>query len=125
MSYRTSRFTLLYSAQPAQETTWRPAADVYRTKDGWLLKFELAGVSSDDIRVHAQGSALTVGGVRRDVTAEENCCQYSMEIPYSRFERTIHLPCNIDSASIDIEYGNGILLVRLTPIGGTENESGA
>ncbi len=108
---------MLYTtlSQPASETTWSPAADVYRTRDGWLLKFELAGVSLEDIRVHAHGSAITVAGVRRDLTAEENCCcQYSMEIPYSRFERTIHLPCNVDQARLDVEYRNGILLVRLT-----------
>lgn len=105
---------MLYStvAVPARETTWRPLADVYRIRDGWLLKFELAGVRLDDIRVSARGAAVTVSGVRRDRILEQDCCQYSMEIPYNRFERTIHLPCDVESADLNVEYRNGILLVR-------------
>lgn len=107
---------MLYStvAQPARETTWRPAADVYRLRDGWLLKLELAGLTLDDVSVHARDTAITVSGVRRDQMVEQGCTQYSMEISYSRFERTIHLPCNIEAADLDIKYKNGILLVRVT-----------
>ena len=28
------------------EETWQPRADIYRMPDGWLVKLELAGVSS-------------------------------------------------------------------------------
>jgi HSP20 family protein len=106
---------MIYSSftEPAPETKWRPAADVYRTKSGWLLKFELAGVELSDIHITASERALTVSGVRRDTMAEKDCCQYSMEISYSRFERTIHLPCEIDSARLDVEHRNGILLVHV------------
>ena len=113
MSQKPNHLSMLYStvAQPARATSWRPAADVYRTPDGWLLKFELAGVRLDDIHVSARGSGITVSGVRRD-TVEQECCQYSMEISYSRFERTIHLPCELESAELNVEYQHGILLVR-------------
>jgi HSP20 family protein len=106
---------MLYStvAEPARQTTWRPAADVYRSSDGWLLKFELAGVAMEDVSVSARGSALTVSGVRRDQMADGNFCQYSMEISYSRFERKIHLPCDIEKATLDIEFVMGILLVHV------------
>lgn len=115
MPHQPNHLKMIYStvAQPAGDILWRPAADVYRLKSGWLLKFELAGVTVDDIHVSARGSAITVRGVRRDTMIEENCCQYSMEISYSRFERTIHLPCQIEDASLDIQYKQGILLVRV------------
>jgi HSP20 family protein len=105
------------SAQAAPATTWRPPADVYRTRDGWLLKFDLAGVRLEDVTVQASGSAVTVSGVRRDWMIEEGCCHYSMEISYSRFERTIHLPCDIETARVTVDYRNGILLVRATTEG--------
>ncbi len=106
---------MIYStvAEPARTTTWRPAADVYRTREGWLLKFELAGVRLDDISVAAQGSGITITGVRRDQMLEEGCCHYSMEMSYSRFERTIHLPCGLESAALDVSYEDGILVVRV------------
>jgi HSP20 family protein len=116
MSKRANHLSMLYStvAEPAREISWRPAADVYRTRDGWLLKFELAGVQLDDVRVATSGSGIIVNGVRRDQLAEQDCCHYSMEISYSRFERTVHLPCSLDSAKLDVAYENGILLVRVT-----------
>ena len=116
MSPKPKHLSMLYStvAEPARATTWRPAADVYRTRDGWLLKFELAGIQLDDISVAAQGSGITVTGVRRDRISEEGCCHYSMEMSYSRFERTIHLPCDLGSAALDVGYKDGILVVRVS-----------
>lgn len=115
MTHKPDRFGMFFpsAAEPAQEAAWRPRADVYRTRDGWLLKFELAGVQLDDITVSAQGSSVTVSGVRRDRLIEECCWHYSMEISYSRFERTVHLPCSLDSARLTVDYENGILWVRV------------
>jgi HSP20 family protein len=85
------------------EPRWSPMADVYRTRTGWILKFDLAGVRPEDIRVRAEGCRITVSGTRRDsFLQEEGYSCYSMEISYNRFERTIELPCD------------GILLVRVT-----------
>ncbi len=116
MTNKPKHLSMLYStvATPARTTTWRPAADVYRTREGWLLKFELAGVRMDDITVAAQGSGITVKGVRRD-QIEEGSSQYSMEISYSRFERTIHLPCDLESAELNLDCKDGILLVHVRP----------
>jgi len=110
--------TMLYStvSEPAYATTWRPAVDVYRTTEGWLLKFELAGLDLGDVRVNTRGSEITVSGIRRDQISEQGCCQYSMEISYNRFERTIHLPCQVDANRIDINYTDGILLVRVNAL---------
>ena len=30
---------------------WYPAADVYDTSDGWIVKVELAGVSAEDLEI--------------------------------------------------------------------------
>lgn len=97
-----------------QEAQWRPAVDVYRTPYGWLLKFELAGVRIDDISVHRQGGRITVSGVRRDWTWEDGYHHHMMEISYSRFERTIELPYDPGDAALDVEYRDGLLLVRVT-----------
>ena len=117
MPRKSNHLSMLYStvAEPARETTWRPAADLYRTRDGWVLKLELAGVKMDDVSVSASGSGITVTGIRRDQLAEQNCCHYSMEISYSRFERTVHLPCDVSSAALDLRYENGILLIGIKP----------
>ena len=105
-------------SQPGDRTSWQPAADFYRTTRGWLLKFELAGVTRDDVAVEAKGSRLTVQGARRDLMVDECCTYYSLEIAYNRFERSVELPCNLEQATLDYEFRNGILLVRITTQGG-------
>jgi HSP20 family protein len=94
---------------------WQPAVDVYRTADGWILKFDLAGVKLEDVQVNVGSRTVTVSGVRRDWLLEEaGCCHYSMEINYSRFERTIELPGYLDRAKFRLDYRDGILFVRIS-----------
>jgi len=92
---------------------WSPQADIYRTPTGWLVKFDLAGVSPDEVRVEATPSELRVSGVRRDRFVQKGFLQHSMEISYSRFERTIRLPCRADRCSLRTEYVEGMLIVTL------------
>lgn len=93
--------------------TWQPFVDIYQTRDGWLLKADLAGVRPSDVSILIDGRCLTLRGSRRDCSLEEGCCHYLMEISYSRFERTIELPDNLDRAAVDTEFRDGMLLVRI------------
>lgn len=105
--------------------TWRPLADVYRVEEGWIVKFELAGVAAEDIHIFAHNRRLTVSGVRRDTVREQTCSHYLMEISYNRFERTIELPADFDSRHLLMEYRNGILLIRINTGAGTNAQPAA
>ena len=39
---------------------WLPAADVYETEDGWVVKVELAGVAAEDVEIEIQGKAAGI-----------------------------------------------------------------
>src|SRR5262245_46844951 len=101
------------SAEAGAAMAWRPAADIYRTPEGWVVKLELAGVRQEDVNVVTSGSELFVSGVRRDTFLDEGLTHRSMEITYSHFERVIELPCDLDRASISIKSYDGLLLVRV------------
>lgn len=90
-----------------------PKADVYRTPNGWLVKFDLAGIDPRDVEIEAHGSVIRVVGVRRDQFVERGYRHHSMEISYSRFERTLRLPCVCEGAKMTIEYQDGLLLVTV------------
>ena len=92
---------------------WNPAADVYRTGDGWLVKVDLAGVRSDDVEVRIDGKLLRVSGLRRDSFCGEGVSHYQLEITYSRFEKIIQFPCSIEQAIIERDYRDGLLVLRL------------
>jgi HSP20 family protein len=105
---------LFHSADPVcGEVHWHPSADIYRTRSGWLVKFDLAGVRPEDIRLTAHGSRLTVCGRRRDWTVLEGHRYYRMEIAYSHFERSVDLPCQLEPAHITREFREGMLLVGI------------
>ena len=93
---------------------WYPAADVYQTADGWLVKVELAGVSAEDVEIDIQGNVLTIAGARRDRTCAAAGFSYQqMEITYSRFEKTLRFPAVIEGARVEHNFENGLLLIRL------------
>lgn len=93
---------------------WYPAADVYQTSDGWLVKVELAGVSAEDVEIDIQGNVLTIAGARRDRTCTTAGYSYQqMEITYSRFEKSLRFPKTIEGAKVEHNFENGLLLIRL------------
>jgi HSP20 family protein len=103
----------LPAARTYRQELWRPSADVYRLRDGWLVKFDLAGVRPEDCRLSIQGGRLTVQGTRRDCFTQEECHHYLLEISYSHFERTLELPGDLEQAQLTTSYQDGMLLVRL------------
>jgi HSP20 family protein len=105
-----SRITKRTQAWPAP---WQPSADIYRTRDGWLVKFDLAGVQVQDVTVTIRGRLLSVSGVRRDSFHEEGSSYYSMEISYNRFDRSLEMPANLEDARVTIMAREGLLLVRM------------
>ena len=92
---------------------WCPAADVYRTTDGWIVKVDLAGIKPSDVEVTVDGDVLRVSGSRRDGTCGEGVSHYQLEITYSRFEKMIQFPRSIEHVKIERDYNDGLLTLRL------------
>src|SRR5439155_13328124 len=88
----------------AGQAVWQPSADVYRTRDGWLIKLDLAGVRPEDVHLSVSGGHLTVEGIRRDWTVSADCRCYQMEISYSKFARQLTLPVDLENANICAEH---------------------
>lgn len=113
MSQKLRRLFDLMGTDQVTGGRWRPSADVYRTGNGWLVKLDLAGVRPDDIELARRGRRLTVRGVRRDSTVRECQRSYSMEISYSQFERSFEFPEEIADAALNLDYRDGMLLLRI------------
>ncbi len=92
---------------------WNPAADVYRTREGWIVKVDLAGVSPADVEITINGPMLRVSGLRRDSLCGEGISHYQLEITYSRFEKSIQFPSSIEGSAIVREYRDGLLILQL------------
>lgn len=92
---------------------WYPAADVYQTPDGWVVKVELAGVSPEDIEIDIQGNVLFIAGCRKDRSCAAGVSYQQMEITYSNFEKTLRFPSTIEGAVVEHEFENGLLIISL------------
>jgi HSP20 family protein len=92
---------------------WCPAADVYQTRDGWIVKVDLAGVNAQDLEITVAGSTLHIAGCRRDTFYGEGITYQQLEITYSRFEKTLRFPCSIEDAHLAREYQDGLLVLHL------------
>ena len=64
---------------------WQPQVDIYRTREGWVIKLELAGVRPQDVSIAVRGSRLRVSGVRHARIVEAGWSHYTMEIAYTVF----------------------------------------
>jgi HSP20 family protein len=99
--------------QRPSQRHWVPAADVYRTRAGWLVKVDLAGVRLDEVEIKVAGRTLVVAGTRRDAHCSETVSHHQLEITYSRFEKTLRFPCQIEGALVERDYQDGLLIIRL------------
>ena len=95
---------------------WLPAADVYQTEGGWIVKVELAGVAAEDVEIEVQGNQLYIAGCRKDRSCVAGVSYHQMEITYSRFEKSLSFPASIDGVELDHMFENGLLIIRLKKV---------
>ncbi len=100
------------NAQPSGKL-WYPAADVYETPDGWIVKVELAGVSAEEVQLDVQGNQLYIAGCRKDRSCSAGVTYQQMEITYSHFEKTLSFPASIEGARVEHNFENGLLIIHL------------
>jgi len=105
--------SLLQSSGRSFQPAWQPAVDIYRGDKEWLIKIDLAGVKKEDIEVITKDHLLTFKGRRRDLQIQEGHQTYSMEISYNCFERTLELPFDVNDTSVQVDYQDGMLFIRI------------
>ena len=111
------RPTVHFTQHTQYMPVWTPAVDMYETDDAIVVLFDLAGIEAEQTEVHAEPHMLTVRGMRRERHAprqpDEDRSYHALEIPYGRFERTLHLPPGTDASAASASYHDGLLEVRL------------
>ena len=116
MAKSTNRyFQFTGSGKKAQvsDRLWYPAADVYKTPEGWVVKVELAGVSIEEIRIEIEGDTLYIAGCRKDHSCAAGVSYQQMEITYSNFEKTLRFPAPLEGVKVEHVIENGLLIIQL------------
>jgi HSP20 family protein len=92
---------------------WMPAMDLVETKDHFVLRADLPGLTEKDVTVELEENVLSVSGERRAETTEEREGYYRIERASGRFARSLTLPEGVDPAGISAEFHDGVLEVRV------------
>jgi HSP20 family protein len=90
-----------------------PPVNVYASVDDVVVTSEIPGIEAKEIDLSVVGDTLTLKAERKPVDLKEGENWHRNERGYGNFTRTIKLPYNVDSESIDATYDKGILKLTL------------
>jgi HSP20 family protein len=93
---------------------WRPALDVFETEKAIVVRVELGGVRSQDVKVSVDGDTLRIQGARHAPrTSAEVMRLHRMEIAFGRFERTVRIAIPFDREHVQAHLEDGFLTIEL------------
>ena len=95
------------------ELPFRPAADLYETPEGLILRLEIPGAAREDLGIDLAGQELVIRGQRRPDPPENTSRVLHYEITYGSFERSFHIPIAVNPEGVTARYEHGILEVLL------------
>ena len=91
-------------------TGYTPLLDVRETDSEYWVMADLPGVDADSVAIEVNDQILSISGTRAEV--EKGQAQL-VERPYGSFVRTLTLRRGVESDSIQANYTNGVLELRI------------
>jgi len=92
---------------------WLPSVDISETEDNLLIKAELPGLETQDVKVSISGYLLTIKGEKKKEKEEKDEHHHYMERYSGSFERSFRIPVNVKSDKVEAVFDKGVLKVTL------------
>ncbi len=90
-----------------------PAVDIFEEKDAILVRAELPGVRSEDVKIEVENNILTLRGERKLDHEDRKDGYHRVERWHGSFTRQFILPRTVDAEAIDAQLKDGVLTVKL------------
>jgi HSP20 family protein len=87
--------------------------DLEENDNEFVVRMDVPGMAEKDIKVVANGGALTISGERKEEKTETKGNVTYSERQYGSFTRSIALPANIKTDAVRAQYKEGVLEVHL------------
>ena len=100
-----------FEPEQAIEFKFAPSFDVKETKEAFVFKADLPGLTEKDIDVAVSGNRLTVSGKREEEKKEKGDVYYTWERSYGAFTRSFTLPEGVDPEHVEAEMKHGVLTI--------------
>ncbi len=90
-----------------------PAVNITEDKDKYMVSVAAPGMKKEDFNIDIDGNIMSISS-RKEESKEEKDARYTRkEYNYSSFSRSFSLPEEINLASIEAKYEDGILKLML------------
>ena len=92
-----------------------PALDVEETKEAFIVRADLPGMSREDIKVNLSDGMLSISGERRSSreVGDEKSALRRVERLYGAFERRIALETPVRNDKVSATYRDGVLEIQV------------
>lgn len=122
----------LFDESVERDVTRTPALDVSETDAGYIVAFDVPGVTREQLKVTVEGRRLSIQTVAdaqpaqaapADATQPAAPRTLYRERSTARYARTVSLPAEVDQAQSQAKFENGVLtltLAKKVPTGATQ-----
>ena len=97
----------------AANGAWHPAVDILESKDAYVLRAELPGMSKEDFNLELKEGTLTLTGERTFTKPAEGVQYRKVERVNGKFVRSFTLPETVKHDGIQATYKDGILEIHI------------
>lgn len=112
-------FDQIFGASPLSglfsegQSDWSPSLDAVEDKNQYLVKLELPGLKSEDVKITFEEGVLNISGERKEEkVAEENKVHLS-ERYHGTFERAVRFPAPVQADNVSAKFTDGVLEIVL------------
>lgn len=102
---------ILRGRSSSEPSLWSPTCELTEDKDFYTAKFEIPGVSKDQIKVELHDNLLTIRAERKNEKKDEK--RHYSEFSYGSYMRSFTLPTPVTDEKVNAAYDNGILTVTM------------
>ncbi|HJV33639.1 Hsp20/alpha crystallin family protein [Geomonas sp.] len=91
-----------------------PLLDMQETADELVVRAEVPGLKKDEFSVELLGRRPTIRGEKKVVQERKGGDGFLFsECRYGSFSRTVQLPYEVDSGTVNADLKHGVLTIRL------------
>jgi HSP20 family protein len=100
------------TGQPAERPVFVPAADIYETPAGVLIRCDMPGVAEQDLEITLENKQLTVTGPQMG-QGREDCETLVGEYLTGIYQRSFGLSRDLDDSAVTARLKDGVLEIEL------------
>ena len=108
-----NEFMNLKKTNGMQSLSFSPSCEITEEDNSYILKFDLPGVTKNQVKVEADKDQLTIRAERKEEKKSETKKKYLSELYYGSYTRSFTLPSPVDEKKVDAKFENGVLTVKV------------